>query len=245
MTGEEKARDLRKQIGSAIADPGATQGYKGERTLTEWQVDAVMPIVLAALQGPSSGEGDSCEKCDDSGYIESVGGGIWTGENVTTTRSICDCACGDDVRRELAGHPTPAAATGGDEGQLRIAIWNVLRKEGMSDTRCYRLINSVIENLATLSPPSDPDVWQPIETAPYKTVVRVRVGDMTFLARLEPGASMSDLDTSCDQWQAAVEGQHPPCWSGGCCWESNEDGTMSLQPEAWQPAPPARTGKEA
>jgi hypothetical protein len=38
--------DLRKQISFAISDPGnAGEGYKGERTLTEWQVDAVMRVV--------------------------------------------------------------------------------------------------------------------------------------------------------------------------------------------------------
>lgn len=38
--------DLRKQIAFAISDPGhAGEGYKGERTLSEWQVDAVMTIV--------------------------------------------------------------------------------------------------------------------------------------------------------------------------------------------------------
>lgn len=37
--------ELKKRIGTAIFDPGATEGYKGERTLTEWQVDAVMRIL--------------------------------------------------------------------------------------------------------------------------------------------------------------------------------------------------------
>lgn len=32
----------RKAIGAAIFDPGATEGLKGDRTLTEWQVDAVV-----------------------------------------------------------------------------------------------------------------------------------------------------------------------------------------------------------
>lgn len=77
--------------------------------------------------------------------------------------------------------------------------------------------------------------WQPIETAPYLEHVRVKVGAMTFLAVLLPGASLSDLETPCDQWQAVNEGEHPPCWSGGACWESNEDECQSLQPEAWEP----------
>lgn len=76
--------------------------------------------------------------------------------------------------------------------------------------------------------------WQPIETAPYNQIVEVRAGKMTFHARLVPDASWSDLDTRCDQWQAAIEGEHPPCWSDGACWESNADEVASLQPTAWR-----------
>lgn len=83
--------------------------------------------------------------------------------------------------------------------------------------------------------------WRPIETAPYDTPVEVKVGSMTFLARLLADASMSSLDETCDQWQAENDGEHPPCWSGGACWASNENEDMSLQPTAWRypPAPEA------
>ncbi|NML93833.1 hypothetical protein [Novosphingobium olei] len=76
--------------------------------------------------------------------------------------------------------------------------------------------------------------WKDIESAPYNTVVRVKAGQMTFLARLIPNGAMSDMDTSCDQWVAEIEGEHPPCWSGGACWENNEDESPSLQPDGWQ-----------
>lgn len=76
--------------------------------------------------------------------------------------------------------------------------------------------------------------WQPIDTAPYSTPVEVRVGSMTFLARLESDASLSDDEQPCDQWQAVNEGEHPPCWSEGACWSSNTDEVMSRQPEAWR-----------
>lgn len=77
--------------------------------------------------------------------------------------------------------------------------------------------------------------WQPIETAPYRKNVEVRVGEgMTFLAMLVPDASMTDEEQSCDQWTATHEGEHPPCWSGGGCWASNEDEVESLQPTAWR-----------
>jgi len=36
------AGDLRERIFAAIYDPGATEGYKGNRTVTEWKTDAVM-----------------------------------------------------------------------------------------------------------------------------------------------------------------------------------------------------------
>jgi hypothetical protein len=44
----------------------------------------------------------ACVKCDDSGYVEIVRGGFWTGENMSFRQEICDCPCGDDVRRERA-----------------------------------------------------------------------------------------------------------------------------------------------
>jgi hypothetical protein len=36
-------------IAAAIYDPGSTQGYKGDRTLTEWQADAVVHTILALI----------------------------------------------------------------------------------------------------------------------------------------------------------------------------------------------------
>lgn len=74
--------------------------------------------------------------------------------------------------------------------------------------------------------------WMPIETAPYDTPVEIQVGRMTMWARLLPNASEGE-DGPCDQWQAEYEGEHPPCWSGGACWASNEDEVESLQPTTW------------
>jgi hypothetical protein len=76
--------------------------------------------------------------------------------------------------------------------------------------------------------------WQPIESAPYDTPVRVKLGNsMTIVARLMPDASMNDEGKPCDQWQAQYEGEHPECWTDGACWESNADGLCSMQPRAW------------
>lgn len=38
---------LEKAVAQAIFDPGATEGYKGDRTLTEWQVQAVMRAITS------------------------------------------------------------------------------------------------------------------------------------------------------------------------------------------------------
>lgn len=79
--------------------------------------------------------------------------------------------------------------------------------------------------------------WQPIEMAPYSTPVEVVLEEgMVIVARLLPDFAMTEDDQSCDQWRAEYEGEHPPCWSGGACWDSNEDERMSLQPVKWRPA---------
>lgn len=80
------------------------------------------------------------------------------------------------------------------------------------------------------------EAWQPIQTAPYNEPVKIKVGEgMEFVARLIPDGSMSSEEESCDQWVAEHEGEHPECWSGGACWESNEGEVASLQPTRWKP----------
>ena len=76
--------------------------------------------------------------------------------------------------------------------------------------------------------------WRDIGTAPFDTPVEIKAGSMTFLARLWPDASEDENEQSCDQWIAHIEGEHPPCWSAGACWSSNENDDRSLQPEAWR-----------
>lgn len=43
--GSQGALERRNAIAAAIFDPGATEGFKGDRTLTEWQTDAVMRVI--------------------------------------------------------------------------------------------------------------------------------------------------------------------------------------------------------
>lgn len=82
----------------------------------------------------------------------------------------------------------------------------------------------------------DKPTWMPIETAPYETPVLVKVAHMTFEAMLKPDAAENE-EGSCDQWVACHEGEHPPCWTDGACWQSNADEIESLQPVAWMPLP--------
>lgn len=77
--------------------------------------------------------------------------------------------------------------------------------------------------------------WSGVENAPYDTPLTVLAGGMTFAAILRRDASLNEDGESCDQWQAVVEGEHPPCWTDGACWESNEDGIPCLWPEAFMP----------
>lgn len=81
-----------------------------------------------------------------------------------------------------------------------------------------------------------PRPWQPIADAPYNQAVEIKIGRRKFPAILLHNASMSSEEESCDQWQATTD-DHPKCWSDGACWESNEDGNTSLQPEAWRALP--------
>ncbi|MDR6818447.1 hypothetical protein J2X76_003624 [Neorhizobium sp. 2083] len=44
-TNMEPSDELRKRVMRAIFDPGATEGFKGDRDLTTWQTDAVMRVI--------------------------------------------------------------------------------------------------------------------------------------------------------------------------------------------------------
>lgn len=75
--------------------------------------------------------------------------------------------------------------------------------------------------------------FQQIATAPYWKHVEVKVGRRWFLAMKVANGSLDENERPCDQWQALTD-NHPACWSDGACWESNADGNMSAQPEAWR-----------
>lgn len=82
--------------------------------------------------------------------------------------------------------------------------------------------------------------WQTIDSAPKDgTEIEVRIGRMIFPAKWEHGF-LDDNEKDCGGWVATEENHHPACWTSGVCWQTNEDGQLSEQPEYWRlPAPPA------
>lgn len=74
------------------------------------------------------------------------------------------------------------------------------------------------------------------EIAPqFNEVVEVRTaGGMEFLARLDTISGACEDGDDAVTWVAVEEGKHPDCWSGGACWESNEDECESDPVVAWR-----------
>ncbi|NBW15571.1 MAG: DUF551 domain-containing protein [Caulobacteraceae bacterium] len=78
--------------------------------------------------------------------------------------------------------------------------------------------------------------WRPIETAPRdSTHVMLRAGGREFPGAYLPGFLDSN-DNDCWCW-AALGPNHPDDWTGGTCWEVNEDGLPSTKPTHWMPLP--------
>lgn len=126
----------------------------------------------------------------------------------------------------------------------RMAEDKSLRQDGNHERRTdlyadrHRSARRVAAKIVAALPLSSVEGWQPIETAPVNTPVRVKLGEgMVIVARLVPDASITSDGQTCDQWQAEFENEHPECWSDGCCWESNVDEICSMQPTHWMPLP--------
>lgn len=95
-------------------------------------------------------------------------------------------------------------------------------------------LRALSAEVARLKAPGEPVSWKSIADAPYDTPLTIRVGGMTFGAILRRGASETTDGDPCDQWQALIADEHPPCWTDGACWEINADGYGSREPEAWR-----------
>lgn len=84
LTGDQAAApvgdDVRAALGRAISDPGATEGFKGDRSLTEWQVDAAIRALAVLRPAPSADE--IVERC--AKVAENWAGGCGPGKHIAT-----------------------------------------------------------------------------------------------------------------------------------------------------------------
>lgn len=80
--------------------------------------------------------------------------------------------------------------------------------------------------------------WQNIESAPMdgRDIAILTAGGFEMLARWEPFGFINADGGDVGSWVASEEGKHPPCWTDGACWESNENEVPSDQPIMWKPA---------
>lgn len=78
--------------------------------------------------------------------------------------------------------------------------------------------------------------WQPISTAPRDgTAIQAKIpghGSDNIIA-WQDGFLMSE-DKDCDCWVFVDDQESPLCWTGGVCWEVNEDGKQSVRPTHWR-----------
>ena len=74
-------------------------------------------------------EGEDCERCGDTGYIETSSGGHWTGENIQVKRTLCDCPCGDDARDQENG---TGLHKDSEQEALDATIDELVERKGMS-----------------------------------------------------------------------------------------------------------------
>lgn len=85
--------------------------------------------------------------------------------------------------------------------------------------------------------------WYCFSTAPKDgRKIRVKTGEMTFLAKYEEHGYMNEGEADCGAWVACEENHHPPCWNDGVMWQSNENQCASETPTHWQPYQPAQGG---
>ncbi|CAM5194471.1 hypothetical protein BTHI11S_00354 [Bosea thiooxidans] len=81
--------------------------------------------------------------------------------------------------------------------------------------------------------------WAQIRSAPKdgRDIEVLTSGGFEMKARWESRGFINEAGEDCGAWVASEEGKHPPCWSEGACWESNEDEMPSDPPIMWRPSP--------
>jgi len=83
-------------------------------------------------------------------------------------------------------------------------------------------------------PKIPPSGFKPMADAPTDRVILLQVwSGKTFPVKWQDGFLDSD-ECACGGWVAQEEGNHPPCWDDGACWESNSDGMPSDPPIGWK-----------
>jgi hypothetical protein len=82
--------------------------------------------------------------------------------------------------------------------------------------------------------------WSTMDSAPDLTfvIVRTKTG-YVFKAKYEHNIASGPDEGSCDGWVVGDGDLHPPCWTDGVCWASNEDEEPSDPPVGWMPLPAA------
>lgn len=85
------------------------------------------------------------------------------------------------------------------------------------------------------------EMWQPMTSAPRDgTWIQARIpghGSDNVIAWVD--GLLGNDGQDCGAWAFMSEQEPPDCWSEGCCWEVNEDGVASVQPDAWKHLPDA------
>jgi hypothetical protein len=82
---------------------------------------------------------DECMTCQGRGYI-------WVTPARSSVREREQCS-------DCTGTPTAPVQDDDAERDLRIALWNALREQGIAQERCYPIINGTVKALAArLSP---------------------------------------------------------------------------------------------
>ena len=81
--------------------------------------------------------------------------------------------------------------------------------------------------------------YYPMEDAPSETPVYLLVAGDEYRCVLTFGYLDSE-GRDCCCWEHRPENDllasDPPGWCGGTCWEVNDEGVPSAQPEGWRPA---------
>jgi len=82
------------------------------------------------------------------------------------------------------------------------------------------------------------DEWQPMETAPLDREIQARIpghGSDNVIAWENGFLDSHGRDCGC--WVFTRDQEPPDSWTDGICWEVNEDGEPSVQPESWKELP--------